>query len=304
MRAPGARTPLHQHYQTHTNLKKANTMKMNKPITAVAVALAIAALASVSASAQTVSAGASDLVLGFQTTDQSGTGAFTDLEVDLGDQALFTKTASFTLSGTSTGLTAADLTSTYGSSWATRGDLTWGVAGVTDESITNENDDFVATLSSGATASDLKDAVDQSSPYGVISSLANGLNGQSSLTSSKAAAIGNSSNKASSITSSWTSTENNGAGNADFTQFNPSGVTEVNGNSGNVLGTLSLYYYTEGSTAAAVKYGTFSLTDTSGNLLFTYNGVNAVAAPEPSAYALGICAVLLFLVLRRRQSVA
>ncbi len=41
--------------------------------------------------------------------------------------------------------------------------------------------------------------------------------------------------------------------------------------------------------------GSFSFTD--GDLVFT----GAEAAPEPSSYALGIAAVMLFVVLRRRQ---
>jgi hypothetical protein len=50
----------------------------------------------------------------------------------------------------------------------------------------------------------------------------------------------------------------------------------------------------------ALDLGTFSLSS-AGVLTFTGS---AAAVPEPSAYALGICAALLFLVLRRRSTVA
>ena len=49
------------------------------------------------------------------------------------------------------------------------------------------------------------------------------------------------------------------------------------------------------------ELGTFSLS--SGGVL-TFTGADAAAVPEPSAYALGICAAVLFFVLRRRQKLA
>jgi len=52
-------------------------------------------------------------------------------------------------------------------------------------------------------------------------------------------------------------------------------------------------------TANAVTDGTFTLSNNGQTLTY-----NLVATPEPSAYALGICAVALFLVLRRRSTVA
>jgi hypothetical protein len=50
-----------------------------------------------------------------------------------------------------------------------------------------------------------------------------------------------------------------------------------------------------------VEIGTFSTSTVGGITTLTFD---TVAAPEPSAYALGLCAVALFFVLKRRRSVA
>jgi hypothetical protein len=46
--------------------------------------------------------------------------------------------------------------------------------------------------------------------------------------------------------------------------------------------------------------GTFSLSGSGSNVTFSFN---PQAVPEPSAYALGLCAMLLFWVLKRRSSI-
>ena len=61
--------------------------------------------------------------------------------------------------------------------------------------------------------------------------------------------------------------------------------------------TAALYTLVKGGTATEV--GVFSTTTVGGDTILTFNAV-----PEPSAYALGLCAVALFLVVKRRRSVA
>jgi len=255
-------------------------MKMNK-LTVAALAFAAIGLASTAASAQNVSAGSNDLILGFQIA--SGTGSNTNLEVDLGSYSLFTTSAQLTL----TQLSLSDLTSTYGSSWSNASTgVNWSVAGVTPTT----NNFYATSTTSIKTASGSTLA----GPDGQISSLAGGLNGNPQTANSTAAsAIGSNATPASTLPTSYTSLEaGNGYGyipNAETTGAN----------------TDELYKFAPGVKVggvfpAAVDLGTFSLS--SGGVL-TFNG-SAAAVPEPSAYALGICAVLLFLVLKRRHSVA
>jgi hypothetical protein len=82
------------------------------------------------------------------------------------------------------------------------------------------------------------------------------------------------------------------------------GFTDGNGQLGDTFPTgdvLTLYTVTNGA-ASAVADGTFSLSNVGGNEILEFNTL--AATPEPSAYALGLCAVALFWVLKRRRSVA
>lgn len=57
---------------------------------------------------------------------------------------------------------------------------------------------------------------------------------------------------------------------------------------------------TTGTPESAVEIGTFTFTTTDGDTVLTYDSLSAT--PEPSAYALGLCAIALFWVLKRRSS--
>ena len=254
--------------------------KMNK-LTMAALALVALGFASTAASAQ-VAAGNNDVILGFQIA--SGTGSNTNLEVDLGSISQFSKTAVLTLNQ----LNVNDLTGTYGSTWA---DLSAGVNWSVAAEGTASNTFLLTSTTSIKTASGSTLAA----PYGQIGNLAGGLNGQAvTANSASAAAIGTNSAPASGISTSYTSLE---AG----TGYGYAPNAEQTG-----AGTDELYSFAPGVKSGGVfpsanDLGTFSL-GTDGTLTFT--GINAAAVPEPSAYALGICAVLLFVVLRRRQMVA
>lgn len=63
---------------------------------------------------------------------------------------------------------------------------------------------------------------------------------------------------------------------------------------------FTLYTKTSGTTAA-VAYGTFVFSQVNGNDILTFD---AAAVPEPSAYALALSALALFLVLKRRHKAA
>ena len=262
---------------------------MNKLTKVAMMGLVAASLASASASAQNVSTSATDLVLGFQVTSGSGQGSASDLEVDLGDFSQFTTGATLTLNQ----LSAADLVTTYGSNWATRADLTWGVAGM---SSTTANS-FYATVS----GSNPQNSSSLSGPTGDIAPLVGGLGGVTQTANSTKAGI-----VAASQGTSWTSEVGLANGQGDFQYFNPTGSTETGYiEQSGPAGSIDLYSFSEvggkATNKPATELGVFDLSSTG---VLTYDGIDAQAVPEPSAYALGICAVLLFLVLKRRHSVA
>jgi len=274
-------------------------MKMNKLTKVAMLGLVAASLASASALAQDVSANSTDLILGFQITDGTGTGSASDLEVDLGSSANFTTTTTLTLGQ----LSVADLIATYGSNWATRGDLTFGVAGVTGNSTAEQFDVTNTQAVLDSTQSGL------TIPHNQIGNLWNTLStATQTANSAQAGVIGNSSSPASGVGNSWSNLAGNAsAGGNDF-GYLAQGSTEINtGGNGTITGTqLDLYQVTDqtgrnATSTPAEELGYFDLSSTG---VLTYTGIDAEAVPEPSAYALGICAVLLFLVLKRRHSVA
>jgi len=93
-----------------------------------AVRLLFAASLAFAPAARAVPAAAGDLILGFKAT--GGLGADINLEVNLGPASDFYGAAAGSVT-VLTKLAVADLADTYGSDWATRGDLFWGVAGTT-----------------------------------------------------------------------------------------------------------------------------------------------------------------------------
>jgi len=260
-------------------------MKNMKLITVTALALAAFAFASNSASAQ-VSTPATDLVLGFEINDATGAGANTNLEIDLGAASLFV--SSYTVNSFSSVL-GADLTSIYGSNWATRSDLVWGVGGVLG---TSESTGFDLT-SQVALKTGTSSAL--ASAYGNVGSLAAGTANGTAVTSASGAAVptGNS--------NSWTGARTAGSTTTDDFQLPNSsgGGSETTG----PVGSIDLYTFVPNTNSRseplAVDDGTFKLALNGSSPVFSFN-----AAPEPSAYALGIAAVLLFAVLRRRSLIA
>jgi hypothetical protein len=86
-----------------------------------------AMLTGMATTAQAISATYNDLILGFVCT--SGTGAGMCLEVNLGSISnYYNKTGSWIV----TNLNVSDLVSTYGASWSTNSNLSYGIAGSTD----------------------------------------------------------------------------------------------------------------------------------------------------------------------------
>ncbi|MEI9999471.1 MAG: hypothetical protein WDO13_10045 [Verrucomicrobiota bacterium] len=264
-------------------------MKMNK-LTLAALVAAGLALASSAASAQTITAANEDLFLGFQ---QQGNP--TDLLVDLGQSSNFTAgTASEQLPQ----VVVQDLISTFGADWATT--VQWSVAG--DSGPNPVGSGVVATsLDSGTSIPKEVNQQTLTPIFNTIGQLVTGFNnfGTAVSDNNSAVTIGSSASPANTLADSYTTLvgtpgkgytlvndiEQTGAGSDILYSFLPATSTTING---------------QRVFPPATEVGTFTLSDDG---LFTFVGAS-FDTPEPSAYALGVCAVLLFLVLKRRHSVA
>jgi len=263
---------------------------MKKMITVTALALAAISFVSTHASAQ--SAGQFDLILGFETTDATAPGNNTNLEIDLGPASNFTTSYS---NANFSQLVGTDLSNTYGSGWATRTDLVWGVSGITSNDGTNTFDTTINTANPRVASS-------LGTPWGNIANLVPGFNAGTVASNSSAVTIGNGTTAATSIADSYSSLLVVSGG-GDYGQFN-AGQTQVVNTTG-PDGNLELYGYFQGSgrpAPLATNFGTFSLSGSGNSADLSFTGVAAV--PEPSSYALGFCAAILFWVLKRRRTVA
>jgi hypothetical protein len=257
-------------------------MKTGKLLTSL---LAISA-GPLAASAATVSASLNDLIVGFYAT--GGTGASVNLEVNLGNVAQF-----YNVSGqiTFSGLSATDLSGTYGSNWNTRTDLFWGVAGTTGAaSGTTIGGNPIAaktlwggqaqtTLGVSSSGWNTGTTFAQQGPAGTIAGLYSGLAGSlngaiSTANSTVAATINNT------LNGSWSKAEGTTA--AAFGYFNPK--TSFDGST-NIVGNYAAMdlYQLQPNSGAATLMGTFAL---SGDGMLTYGAnFSAATVPEPSTYA-------------------
>ncbi len=276
-------------------------MKTKHIITALLV-LAGGAIG-VHAGAGTVTSGLNDIIVGFYAT--GGTGATTNLEVDLGNASQF-----YGVGGTLTlaGLNS-DLSSTYGATWNTRTDLFWGVAGTTGSATgTTIGGNAIAaktlwagsaqlTLGSGSTPWNKAGAFAQQAPANTIATLyanaSGSLNGAAALTDNAHGALINNT-----LAGSWTKQEGTSA--AAFNYFNPKGSFDNSTNiAGGSFAATDLYELQPGSGPGSYL-GTFALSS-GGNL--TYGGsLGAATIPEPSTYAAIFGAMTLGFVAWRRRN--
>jgi hypothetical protein len=242
-----------------------------------------------------VSANDTDLILGFRVDDGNGTGANTDLEVDLGSYAQFTATSVVNSTGP-TGLELADLTSTYGANWSTRGDLVFNVAGVT--STTNIN--HTAYVTQSGTPMNSTSAFGSASNLIAAEETELGSSATPTLDSTEAGTLGTAAAPATGIAGSLSYDAAQAGGEYSFFTVTSNVATDEAVIDG-PLTTLDLYSYVVGSGRNGTPptlLGAFTLTDAG---TFTYAGADVAAAPEPSTWALMLGgAGLLFLGMRRR----
>jgi len=263
-------------------------MKMNKLITTAAVlAFATVALAG-AAKAQSFQNG--DLLLDFRVTDGTGTGATKDLEIDLGAPSQF----SFTTTHTVSNLLVADLTSTYGANWATRGDLAWSVVSA------NAAGDMYLTFSPS-----VENSINSSNPAGgatnggAITGIYSESNGVAA-TGNGAFVVTTSSGDGSSYTDTLTNVNHDHGPTTYSTDygFAPFSTEALTSSSGSVL---DIYEQTPsargGVLATSTNLGDFSISG-AGVLSFTPDSAEVV--PEPSTYALLGLGALALVLMRRR----
>lgn len=269
--------------------------------------LAVCALLTAPSRAVTVSSG--DLVLGFRAS--GGTGADKNLTVNLGPASTYYGAApgsSFIV----TSLSSADLVSTYGSNWATRADLSWGVVGTTGAGAVGIAPARTLWASRAETTPGTPSTpwirgstFTLQIPSGTVSTLYSGAPGSLS----SGSATGNSAVSSvidSTLAGSWTVQEDFTPG-VSFRYFNPSVLNSMDHIAGSPsvydgtsYGVLDLFEVRPGTAGdPATLLGAFGL-NSSGQLVFSTNPAVFAAVPEPSAIftAAGAFCALLF---RRRR---
>lgn len=267
-----------------------------KHIKLIAGLLSLLACLPLAATAQNVTASGSNLILGFRAS--GGTGAASNLEVVLGSVNNFT-TGTNTTAGIHlvANLSPIDLSGTYGSSWNTRSDLTWGIAAATGVSKT-----LYATFAESIAGTafpqgsiDVQIQALRDSAGGVIQSVPSGLNGNYPFTvNSSTSAIVPASDG-----SSWTSLAFASPG-AAFGFFDTSTFENNTTVSGGSYVVSDLYKFTTADTALYI--GSFAL-NSAGQLFFstTASDFAATPVPEPSTYAAIAGVLALGVVAWRRQ---
>lgn len=270
----------------------------------------LASLVLLTAAAQAVTVTFGDLVLGVRAN--SGQGSGVDLEVNIGPAANYYGAApnsSFLVPG----LSALDLTTIYGSTWNTRSDLLWGVAGTTGAAAVgiapartlwaSRAEPAPGTISSPWPRALAVSLQNSSNTIGAIYTDAPGSlnNGSATANSPSALVIDDT------LAGSWTVQDDLTPG-VSFRYFNPT----VTGSMDQIPNTPAVYNGTTGfaaldlwevrpgsSGAPGTLLGAFGL-NSNGLLVFSTDPSVFGPVPEPSTSLTGLAAALAFLLRRRR----
>jgi len=278
-------------------------MKLNKLATAL-TALAAVAVLTTSAQAQVFpNYNSGDVFIGFE---QSG--AANDYIADIGSVSQFIGDAS----PVTIQLSTTDLTAAFGSSWASNSNSTtnvqWGlVANDQSDSIASDTDGSSIWYTKGETVVGTKSAAPIRGTSSALNAISNKIQALETATTGgytdyeTTADTSNGVIESSTAANSWTSFKpGTYSGN---TAFNIGSEIEQP-SSGNDTGPTDSaldFYEVDTRTASnqpATLLGTFSLSN-SGLLTF-----NPAAVPEPSSYALGLTALVIFFVLKRRKALS
>jgi hypothetical protein len=263
----------------------------------------ISALLMASLSGVAHAASSADILLGFRAA--GGTGATTNLEVDLGSiSTLKSVVGTVTLTNLlSTGPDGANgINSIYGSSWATRSDLFWGSTGTVFGSAGPDGELVKTVFGTAQAPSSTLDGTSTTTPWTEFSSTgASAPSAQIQQLYNQfgvfGTVVGSSYQTANNTTGSW-SVQEPGGGAIAFKAFNPESTFE---NTTNITGAFvasDLYELDPGHVGSPSTFlGTLSIF-ANGNVDFS----TPVAIPEPSVYAAILGAACLgFVAIRRRK---
>jgi len=277
-------------------------MKRTK-LTTVVAALAAAAVLTTSARAQVYTAYSSgDALLGFE---QAGNAS--DYVVDLGSVSQFiTATTPLTFQ-----LSTTDLSTVFSSSWASNSQtnlVQWGVvANDQGQTVSSNTDGNSIWYTLGETTSGTQTKAPVRGSSSALASISNkiqnldtGTNGYDSELST--ANANNAIIQSASAGNSWSSFKPGVADGQVAFGIGTDIEQASTGATGPTNSDLDLYEVDTktGSNQPADYLGYFTLNS---NGLLTFDPAGAAAVPEPSAYALGITALVLFGVLKRRKSI-
>ncbi|MFD0895795.1 hypothetical protein KBB96_02335 [Luteolibacter ambystomatis] len=241
----------------------------------------------------TVTAPASgDIFVAFRATD--GQGSSTSYIVNVGQYSQFRDATPGSTITLNVGNIGADLVATYGSDWNTRGDVSWGVFGVSpgasptlyaskeQPTVGVQSDPWIALS-----------AANRTSTANQISPVLQGIGGYQGSTSTDNSNFGVLQTNSSSASSYYKQVGTGGT--SDFGSL--SGWNSIEGNFGDGTAGTALDLYRIGTTGVTTP-GYFTISD-SGVLSFTSN-VSPV--PEPSVTLVAAAGLLLGISRRRRSA--
>ena len=284
-------------------------MKNMKKQTLWAAAPALLAGLLLASPAQAVTAIAGDLILGFRAS--GGQGASTNLEVNIGPASNYYGAApgSFVV----TGLSTADLVSTYGGGWASRSNLSFGIVGTTGAAAVGAAPPRTiwasraeSTPGTASTPWVRGTTFTLQVPSNTISTLYSGAPG--SLSNAPAAGSPTSALIDTATAGSWTAQEDFTPG-VSFRYFNPSVLitmgdipaTPAQYDGVNGYAVLDLFEVRPGTAGSpGTLIGAFGLNN-SGQLVFSTSPSVFAPVPEPTATFSALAGAVL-LTLRRRRA--
>ncbi len=255
--------------------------------------LALLALAGMAfnASAATTVYNDGDILLGFHAS--GGTGASSELVVNLGSYSNYVSQSSgFVLSAL--GSIGTDLTNTYGASWNTRADLSWGIVGIDDSVVDIFGSRAETTYGTKATAWPNKTFGTSAIAVGKAQNAGSGYAGKTSGTNASALV------EANTDTNHWTSVAPTLGG-----FFGSNGAFGIDGtfNGGVAANALDLFR-ADGSGPSplgnSAYQGTFTISS-AGQLSFGIAPPTVAAVPEPSRAALLLVGFASAVLRRRRK---
>ncbi|BCU79485.1 hypothetical protein [Luteolibacter sp. LG18] len=266
----------------------------SKTLRAILFAIAGVALGAVTARGSVVVAApaSGDIFVAFRATD--GQGSSTSYIVNVGQYSQFRDATPGSTITLNVGNVGADLVATYGEDWNTRGDVSWGIFGVSPgASPTLYASKEQATVGVQSDPWIGLSAANRTSTANQITPVLQGIGGYQGSTSTDNSNFGVLQTNSSSASSYFKQVGT--AGTSDFGTL--SGWNSIEGNFGDGTAGTALDLYRIGSTGVTTP-GYFTISDT-GVLSFTST---VTPVPEPTVTVIAAAGLLLGVSRRRRPS--